>query len=219
MADNYTDTTDTNFKGIVGEITYNIETGKPLSAEGVRNALHTKENVANKVTTLSANSTDAQYPSAKAVSDALATQEKLPIGTILMYDGYGWTDNQTMSGWYICDGRNTPHGRTPNLLDKFIMGSASSGNTGGNNSLKLSIDNMPKHKHDVKDSGHTHELNIYGPRGANGTTRIFMSNDPNDGMRISKTGYANITETEKGSGTAFDNRPNYYSVIYIRKMA
>ncbi|GBR75138.1 hypothetical protein NO1_2185, partial [Candidatus Termititenax aidoneus] len=44
MASNYTDDTDTNFKGV----TYNIEAGKNLSAEGVRNALHTKENVANK---------------------------------------------------------------------------------------------------------------------------------------------------------------------------
>jgi hypothetical protein len=41
MADNYTDTTDTNFK----EEPYNIDTGKPLSAAGVREALHTKETV------------------------------------------------------------------------------------------------------------------------------------------------------------------------------
>ncbi|GBR75065.1 hypothetical protein NO1_2127, partial [Candidatus Termititenax aidoneus] len=48
MAGNYTDANDTNFTGIVGGVTYNIEAGKNLSAEGVRNALHTKENVANK---------------------------------------------------------------------------------------------------------------------------------------------------------------------------
>ncbi|MDR1324343.1 MAG: hypothetical protein LBK68_07910 [Candidatus Margulisbacteria bacterium] len=68
MADNYTDTTDTNFKGEP----YNIDTGKPLSAEGVRNALHTKENVSNKITTINNQSTDAQYPSAKVIYDTLS---------------------------------------------------------------------------------------------------------------------------------------------------
>ncbi|MDR1323608.1 MAG: hypothetical protein LBK68_04125 [Candidatus Margulisbacteria bacterium] len=65
MASDYTDTTDTNFKGEP----YNIDTGKPLSAAGVRDALHTKEKVANKVTTINNQSTDTQYPSAKVVYD------------------------------------------------------------------------------------------------------------------------------------------------------
>jgi hypothetical protein len=77
MADNYTDTTDTNFKGIVEGVTYNIEVGKHLSAEGVRNALHTKENVENKTDTMDTtnSSSSAQYPSVKAVYTALETKE------------------------------------------------------------------------------------------------------------------------------------------------
>ncbi|MDR1453498.1 MAG: hypothetical protein LBJ25_05950 [Candidatus Margulisbacteria bacterium] len=65
MANNYTDTTDTDFKGE----NYNIDEGKKLSAEGMRAALHTKENVVNKKDTLSSSSTE--YPSAKAVYDSL----------------------------------------------------------------------------------------------------------------------------------------------------
>ncbi|MDR1113658.1 MAG: hypothetical protein LBL50_01030 [Candidatus Margulisbacteria bacterium] len=68
-ASNYTDATDIDFKG--GN--YNIEVGKSLSAEGMRNALHTKENVTNKTDTIdsSNSSSTAQYPSVKAVADSL----------------------------------------------------------------------------------------------------------------------------------------------------
>ncbi|MDR1324122.1 MAG: hypothetical protein LBK68_06785 [Candidatus Margulisbacteria bacterium] len=78
-AGNYTDTTDTDFKGA----SYNIDTGKSLSAEGMRNALHTKEKVANKQVdstdtagTLTSSSSDSYYPSSKLVGknlDALNT--------------------------------------------------------------------------------------------------------------------------------------------------
>ncbi|MDR1453527.1 MAG: hypothetical protein LBJ25_06105, partial [Candidatus Margulisbacteria bacterium] len=65
MADNYTDATDTDFKAE----NYNIDEGKKLSAEGMRAALHTKEKVANKTDVINSsnNSSNAQYPSVKAV--------------------------------------------------------------------------------------------------------------------------------------------------------
>ncbi|GBR75004.1 hypothetical protein NO1_2078, partial [Candidatus Termititenax aidoneus] len=73
MAINYTDGTDTDFT--TGD--YNIDTGKSLSAAGVRNALHTKEKVANKqVSTETLSSTsDAMYPSSKLVSNSLAAKQ------------------------------------------------------------------------------------------------------------------------------------------------
>ena len=43
-----------------------------------------------------------------------------------MYSG-AFTNNVTMVGWYICDGNNG----TPNLVDKFVRGGATSGATGG----------------------------------------------------------------------------------------
>ena len=46
---------------------------------GVYNALLTKEDAANKTTVVDANSTDDQYPSAKAVYDALGTREPANI--------------------------------------------------------------------------------------------------------------------------------------------
>lgn len=49
---------------------------------GVYDALLTKENVDNKVTTVDATATDDQYPSAKAVFDALEDLEPIPPGFI-----------------------------------------------------------------------------------------------------------------------------------------
>ncbi|MDR1113812.1 MAG: hypothetical protein LBL50_01825 [Candidatus Margulisbacteria bacterium] len=79
-AGDYTDATDTDFKGA----SYNIDTGKSLSAAGVRAALHTKENIANKqlystdaAGTLSSSSSDSYYPSAKLVGANLETKENI----------------------------------------------------------------------------------------------------------------------------------------------
>jgi hypothetical protein len=160
MANNYTDTTDTDFQGI----SYNIKEGKPLSAESMRNALHTKENVANKKDTINDSSTE--YPSSKAVFDALAQavreletqvyaannalrskQDGLPLGTILMYDGAGWQDNVTLPGWYSCNRTNYNNGVTPDLEDKFIKGKGSLANTGGSNALTAAM--LPKHAHSI----------------------------------------------------------------------
>jgi hypothetical protein len=91
-------------------------------------------------------------------------QDKLPVGTILMYDGINWVNNQTLPGWYKCDGANG----TPNLTNLFVRGGASSGGTGGANSqsITLATDNMPKHSHtlsgtlmtDNQSAGHTHSI-------------------------------------------------------------
>ena len=53
---------------------------------GVYDALLTKENVDNKVTTVDVTATDAQYPSAKAVYDALKDLEPIPPGFIQNVD-------------------------------------------------------------------------------------------------------------------------------------
>ncbi|GBR74488.1 hypothetical protein NO1_1653 [Candidatus Termititenax aidoneus] len=99
MASNYTDTTDADFT--TGN--YNIAREKPLSAAGVRNALHTKENVANKQVSstndtadvLDTSSSDSYYPSSKLAGKNLAAlrsgkQDKIAAGTkndIVAYSG------------------------------------------------------------------------------------------------------------------------------------
>ena len=66
----------------------------------------------------------------------------IPKGTIVM-----WSGSEIPEGWIICDGNNG----TPNLIGKFIKASESAGITGGNNTITLSVDNLPNHTHEISE--------------------------------------------------------------------
>jgi hypothetical protein len=74
----------------------------------------------------------------------------LPIGTIAMFSGT-WVDNDTILGWFQCDGTDG----TPDLVDKFIRGGTASGATGGSDDAVV-----VEHTHTVSCGGqsadHTH---------------------------------------------------------------
>ncbi|MDR1113685.1 MAG: hypothetical protein LBL50_01170 [Candidatus Margulisbacteria bacterium] len=139
-----------------------------------------------------------------------------PIGSILMMDG-SWTDGR--GGWYVCDGRDTPHGKTPNLRDKFIKGSGNKP-ANGNGQMILGAQHLPAHKHSITDPGHAH-MYIHEPEGTGGLkhgSTNWVTGPMQEWTTPSTTG---ITETNynAGGGQAFDVLPSYYSVIYIKKMA
>ncbi|MDR1997385.1 MAG: hypothetical protein LBQ83_03590, partial [Candidatus Margulisbacteria bacterium] len=202
-----------------------------------------KENLNNKVTVLSSTSNNTQYPAAKAVYDALAAkantgdvQVKLPVGTILMYDGTGWRDNVTLVGWYACNKANSDAGRTPNLQDRFIMGSSTRGSVGGNNSVTIKSNNLPNHTHTFTGTNATGDLeavlgNDVKGKNPSGVFSNTVSNDwnswtPGSGVknadtqvRFSMTPAGSVTGGGSNTPTALDNRPNYYTVIYIKRIA
>jgi hypothetical protein len=115
-----------------------------------------------------------------------------PVGSILMMDG-SWTDGR--GGWYICDGRDTPHGNTPNLKDKFIRGGTTSGVEGGSDTgstnVDLTADNLPAHNHPLsgnlttstESQGLTHTVTAGGTV-ANGGTHSHSIYDPGHQHRI-----------------------------------
>jgi len=84
-----------------------------------------------------------------------------PIGVTWMFDGAGWVDNSTLTGWYACIPANAGVG-CPDLVYQFIKG-ASNGTKGidygvsaGNTDSEITISsaNLPTHVHD-DSHGHT----------------------------------------------------------------
>lgn len=72
---------------------------------------------------------------------------EVPPGGIIMYSG-PWNFDGTglgtgpLEGWALCNGNNG----TPNLTDRFVMGTSTSGNlgtTGGANSYTLTVAQLP----------------------------------------------------------------------------
>jgi hypothetical protein len=179
-----------------------------------------------------------------AVNSALSSkQDSLPIGTILMFDGASWKDNNTLPGWYACTAANKNLGLTPNLEDHFIVGAgaaANKGTEGGSNFVTLSASNIPQF-----DTNTTNNLsgdipikrgNSVGviPPGDTSLNNgiVSFSNSPHAfscGVSSNRSWpliIANINVNHKHTcGTPaqqlspIDNRPSYYAVIYIKKIA
>jgi hypothetical protein len=181
----------------------------------------------------------------------------LPIGSITAFAG---ATVPTGSHWLICDGRNfqnTASGaytalkallgswNTPNLLDKFLRGSATPRETSGSGTVTLTTDHLPSHNHSFDSTtglGGTH--NHWTTEGqysvANGLSK-GPNNDTNydfDGRTwqdddknltyinlggLTTTVAADHTHTIKGNtgnsgkGNSFSIVPTHYTVVYIIK--
>ena len=117
----------------------------------------------------------------------------IPVGGIIM-----WSGASVPSGWALCDGTGT----TPNLTDKFIVGSGNSyniGDTGGAASVTLTIDQIPAHTHTVS-------INQPNAGSSGGTARGG-----------SPPGTDDIVSTSKGGDQSHENRPPYYALAFIMK--
>lgn len=157
----------------------------------------------------------------------------LPVGTILMYDGGGWADDSTIPGWVQCDGatktvkkqgKEGEDGGTisvtpPNLKDKFICGwgSTAVGKTGGNNSMTLSVGNLPQHNHSITDPGHNHSFQGSNESGAPNPCNVASGEALESCWGKIDKNTTGISIGYSGSNAPFDNRPSYYALIYIRK--
>lgn len=165
----------------------------------------------------------------------------VPVGGIITWSGTinnkspKDVNNVVYSNWKVCDGssHNAPNNAysitVPNLTDKFIVSTGSSytmGVTGGETSVTLSKDHIPRHKHTMESAGsHTHGVYI-------GTAN---DNYQDETSHIRGTGYADKRagtgqgSTNSGSHTHYmgasgsstnshDNIPPYYALAYIMRI-
>lgn len=130
----------------------------------------------------------------------------------------------------VIPGGNLVSGTTPDLSDsRFLMGSTSSGTSGGNNSSAhthtstLGLTHLPAHTHGVTDPGHTHpptdaNFLVNASSGGNYTGGAL----PAAGRTTTGTGFTNISITSSGGGnpvtssgaSSTENRPLFMSVIF-----
>lgn len=156
---------------------------------------------------------------------ALTGIEGVPSGIIAMWGGL---TASIPTGWSLCDGTNG----TPDLRDRFIIGSGSTyttGDTGGNSSVTLTESNLPAHSHNGSGlstnttGAHTHTYSkrtglLVGQAANTLTTTVTTTNTT---ANTSSSGAHSHTITgstgSTGSGTAVDITPPYYALAYIQK--
>lgn len=137
----------------------------------------------------------------------------IPIGGII-----AWSGQTIPDGWAICDGNQG----TPNLSGKFIMGSGnghSLGDTGGQEEVTLTTNNMPSHKHTFKDyyfaesskkaKGNWDILNTNSNVGSNDTDY------DNDHVMYYKH---DTEEAGQSNPTPVSTMPPYAVLIYIMRI-
>lgn len=122
----------------------------------------------------------------------------IPTGVIVMWSGSIAT---IPSGWALCNGANG----TPDLRDRFIVAAGNSyavGNTGGANSVTLTVNQMPAHSHAVIANGASSFGSNHNWIGGNNGWPY------NPGWNTSSA----------GGGQSHENRPPYYALAYIMKL-
>ena len=162
--------------------------------------------------------------------------EGMPAGAIIMWSGTIDTNGNPVIGgtadtnWQICDATNG----TPDLRDRFVVGSGGSyttGDTGGVNSVTLNTGQMPRHSHyfsATTSTGGYHNHSYYD--------RWHQGDDSADhgNKHVGTENYTDWSKTTNWSGShshnvsgntrdtggnaSHENRPLYYALAFIMKV-
>lgn len=128
----------------------------------------------------------------------------IPIGGIIMWSG---SIDSIPTDWALCDGSNN----TPNLKDRFVVGAGNGynpGDTGGENTVTLNINQIPSHDHLV-----------YGQDNNAVATGNVSNEVANVASRGSGNAFFSRTTSLSGGGQAHENRPPYYALAFIMRIA
>ena len=220
-------------KKCVGEILNTIETNVETNKNNITSNLTEINALKSRVSTnennISTNSEEIEKlknRTANTENVISSFTDVMPIGSIIMYNGLS---ENLPENWVICDGNNG----TPNLVDKFIRASNVVGETGGRNSVYLTYENLPPHKHYFKNYltqvNGDGEINVGKITIDNEECYVMKSQirdkNPTRRAQTSDSSYSNIPyifqQTEQtGSDTpmGFSILPSYYSLIFIMKI-
>lgn len=125
-----------------------------------------------------------------------------------MYSGT-WVDNETIIGWYMCNGDNG----TVNLVDKFVRGGITSGASGGSDDAVVVV-----HNHNATQPPHSHIITLYQDSRNDGTrvegTDSLVSVSPLSTYERQPS----ITVYNKGVSGVDKNIPAYYTLIFIQRI-
>lgn len=128
----------------------------------------------------------------------------IPLGGIIM-----WSGSTVPSGWALCNGQTVNGYTTPDLRNRFIVGSGgtySIGNTGGADTVTLTTSQIPAHSH-YTTLAHNGYPDGYGDR-----TDNYYIMDPSRGST------KNYSTSSTGSGQPHENRPPYYALAFIMRV-
>lgn len=128
------------------------------------------------------------------------------------------------AGWAICDGANG----TPDLRGRFLLGTNSNTSTnsnytvqevnsiGGEESHVLTIAETPAHTHSYTDVYYTENNSVVSDLDVieGGNNKRGSGSTDGDNSYLGRTKNTGST----GGGTAHNNMPPFYTVIYIMKL-
>jgi microcystin-dependent protein len=146
-----------------------------------------------------------------------------------------WANNTTPKGWALCDGNTykldsesnaivSNEGnviKTPDLRGRFVLGSGQGtnlinrnlGDSGGSETHKLTVNEMPKHTHGISWSGVGSTGGLSGGNALNYVQGAYMGDWP---YSLPQTFPQNTNEM--GQSLPHNNMPPFYVLTYIMKL-
>tara|TARA_B100000927_G_C16463016_1_gene468622 strand:+ start:1420 stop:2148 length:729 start_codon:yes stop_codon:yes gene_type:complete len=202
--------------------TLNVSSGNLTLADNQISGDKIEGGTINAITINTLNSTSISVNGNVTTNSNTTNQNKfigygtIPIGGIIMWNGETAPD-----GWALCDGSTVNGTQTPDLKGRFIMSSTYGsvdfnnegpvdrevGETGGEEQVTLSIEEMPSH---------SHEFSYQRWEGNNVNFQPEQDLDSDDDEATLENHFGTTQTT--GNDGAHENRPPYYVLAYIMRV-
>jgi microcystin-dependent protein len=189
--------------------------------------------------------TNSSVTTDKIANDAITTDKitfenaLVPVGGIIM-----WSGGSVPTGWQLCNNSLIASGPlagqlTPNLVDRFIVGSGGAyviGNTGGDNTVILSTGQVPYHRHFLASTGGyqgseagkaelsqapTQHISVTGLGGNSQVDQLrdYVLERAVGECDVGTSGPPIDDLGNQSYGQAHENRPPYYALAFIMRVS